>query len=201
VAGLVVITPSAGYVTMGSSIVIGAIAGVVCCLAIELKHKLGYDDALDVVVVHGVGGLVGGILTGVFATEKVNPAIAEVLKAGRGALMLNQFIAIGVTLAFAGIGSYVLAILINKVTRLRSSESAEIKGLDHSYHGEYGYAIPAVSSAQAVTPVTVSSIMMETVTMEPVAFEAGTFESVEVVDEDSSDEELGDLEPNAVNMK
>jgi hypothetical protein len=110
--------------------------------------------------------------------------------------MLNQFIAIGVTLAFAGIGSYVLAILINKVTRLRSSESAEIKGLDHSYHGEYGYAIPAVSSAQAVTPVTVSSIMMETV-----AFESGTFESVEVVDEDSSDEELGDLEPNAVNMK
>ena len=206
VAGLVVITPSAGYVTMGSSIVIGAIAGVVCCLAIELKHKLGYDDALDVVGVHGVGGLVGGILTGVFATEKVNPAIAEVLKAGRGALMLNQFIAIGVTLAFAGIGSYVLAILINKVTRLRSSESAEIKGLDHSYHGEYGYAIPAVSSAQAVTPVTVSSIMMETVTMEPgtletVAFEAGTFESVEVVDEDSSDEELGDLEPNAVDMK
>jgi hypothetical protein len=182
---------------------------------------LGYDDALDVVGVHGVGGLVGGILTGVFATEKVNPAIAEVLKAGRGALMLNQFIAIGVTLAFAGIGSYVLAILINKVTRLRSSESAEIKGLDHSYHGEYGYAIPAVSSAQAVTPVTVSSIMMETVTMETVtmepgtmepgtmepgtletvAFEAGTFESVEVVDEDSSDEELGDLEPNAVNMK
>ena len=156
--------------------------------------------------VHGVGGLVGGILTGVFATEKVNPAITEVLKAGRGALMLNQFIAIGVTLAFAGIGSYVLAILINKVTRLRSSESAEIKGLDHSYHGEYGYAIPAVSSAQAVTPVTVSSIMMETVTMEPgtletVAFEAGRFESVEVVDEDSSDEEWADHEPNAVDMK
>jgi ammonia channel protein AmtB len=186
---------------MGSSIVIGAIAGVVCCLAIELKHKLGYDDALDVVGVHGVGGLVGGVLTGVFATEKVNPAIAEVLKAGRGVLMLNQFIAIGVTLAFAGIGSYVLAILINKVTRLRSSEYAEIKGLDHSYHGEYVYAIPAVTSAQAVTPVTVSSFTMETVAFEAGTFEAGTFDSVVVVDEDSSDEEWADHEPDAVDMK
>jgi ammonium transporter, Amt family len=155
VAGLVVITPAAGFVTTPSAILMGVAAGVVCCLAIELKHKLGYDDALDVVGVHGVGGLMGAILTGVFATDTVNPSIKATLEAGRSTLIINQLIACGVTIAFAGIGSYILAFVINKITRLRSSESAEQKGLDHSYHGEGGYAIPAteIATSAAVTMV------------------------------------------------
>lgn len=137
VAGLVGITPGAGFVGTVPSIIIGIIAGVVCCLGIELKHKLGYDDALDVVGVHGVGGFVGSILTGVFASAAVNPAVP----ANQGALIVNQFIAAGFTIAFAFIGSYVLAFLVEKTIGLRSKEECELKGLDQAYHGESGYGI------------------------------------------------------------
>jgi ammonium transporter, Amt family len=147
VAGLVAITPAAGYVSTASSILIGLIAGVVCCFAIELKHRLKYDDALDVVGIHGVGGLLGALLTGALASTEVNPAIAASLENGRGALMLTQLQAVGATIAFAGIGSYILAVIVNKFVRLRSSESSEIKGLDLSYHGELGYAIPNLGDA------------------------------------------------------
>lgn len=150
VAGLVAITPAAGYVTLGSSIFIGLAAGIVCNFAIELKHKLKIDDALDVVGVHGIGGTLGAILTGVLATPVVNSVVGDSLKEGRGHLILVQFIAIGATIAFAGVGSYVLAMVINKFTRLRSSEKSEIKGLDLAYHGEYGYVIPVPVDASVV---------------------------------------------------
>ena len=142
VAGLVCITPAAGYVSLGSSILIGLVAGVVCNYATEIKHKIKIDDALDVVGVHGVGGAVGALLTGILATEAVNSAVGDSLKGGRMHLIMVQMIAIVVTIAFAGIGSYLLAMIINKFTRLRSSESSEIKGLDLAYHGELGYVIP-----------------------------------------------------------
>ncbi len=142
VAGLVAITPAAGYVDLSSSILIGLAAGVVCNFAIELKHKLKIDDALDVVGVHGIGGTLGAILTGVLATPLVNSAVGDSLKQGRGHLILVQLIAIGATIVFAGAGSYLLAVVINKFTRLRSSEKSEIKGLDLAYHGELGYVIP-----------------------------------------------------------
>ena len=142
VAGLVAITPAAGYVVLSSSILIGLAAGVVCNFAIELKHKLKIDDALDVVGVHGIGGTLGAILTGVLATPLVNSAVGDSLKQGRGHLILVQLIAIGATIVFAGAGSYLLAVVINKFTRLRSSEKSEIKGLDLAYHGELGYVIP-----------------------------------------------------------
>jgi Amt family ammonium transporter len=163
VAGLVAITPAAGYVSTPSAILIGVAAGLVCVFAIELKHKLGYDDALDVVGVHGVGGTLGAILTGALADPAINSAVEGSLKDGRGHLMVVQFQAIGATLAYAGIGTYVLAMIINKVTRLRSSESAEVKGLDHSYHGEQGYVIPGA----APTPATAEKMIEEAVVSEP----------------------------------
>ena len=142
VAGLVAITPAAGYVTLGSAILIGLTAGVVCNFAIELKHKLKIDDALDVVGVHGIGGILGALMTGILATTAVNSAVEGSLKDGRGHLIFVQCIAIVATIVFAGVGSYLLAVVINKFTRLRSSESSEIKGLDLAYHGELGYMIP-----------------------------------------------------------
>ncbi|MBS1727266.1 MAG: ammonium transporter [Armatimonadetes bacterium] len=142
VAGLVAITPAAGFVSLSSSILIGLAAGVVCNFAIELKHKMKIDDALDVVGVHGIGGTLGAILTGVFATATVNSAVEGSLQGGRGHLILVQCIAIVATIVFAGGGSYLLAVIVNKFTRLRSSEKSEIKGLDLAYHGELGYVIP-----------------------------------------------------------
>lgn len=141
VAGLVGITPAAGYVGMGASIAIGLAAGVVCFFAIQLKHKLGYDDALDVVGVHGVGGLLGAILTGVFASKTVNPAsVASILDSvGRGGLIMKQFIAVGAVIAFAGIGTYILAKAIQATIGLRATNEEEDFGMDHAFHGEAGY--------------------------------------------------------------
>lgn len=145
VAGLVGITPAAGFVGVGPAIIIGALAGGVCALAIELKHKLGYDDALDVVGVHGVGGLLGSILTGVFASAQVNPAIASSLEKGQGALILNQVIAAGVTVLLAFVGSYLLGLLVEKTIGLRSHEDCEDKGLDAAYHGESAYHVHPIT--------------------------------------------------------
>jgi Amt family ammonium transporter len=164
VAGLVAITPAAGFVSIPSSILIGVAAGLVCVFAIELKHKLGFDDALDVVGVHGVGGTLGALLTGALADPAINSAVEGSLKDGRGHLMVVQLQAIGATLAYAGIGTYVLAMIINKITRLRSSESAEVKGLDHSYHGEQGYVIPGAT----LTPATAEKMIEDAVIKEPV---------------------------------
>lgn len=164
VAGLVAITPAAGYVTLGSAILIGLAAGIVCNFAIELKHKLKIDDALDVVGVHGIGGLLGALLTGLLATATVNSAVEGSLKDGRGHLVLVQMIAAGATIAFAGVGSYVLAMVINKFTRLRSSESSEIKGLDLAYHGELGYVIPGHKEKEQV-PTIIASV--DSVDLEP----------------------------------
>lgn len=141
VAGLVGITPAAGFVGAGPAIAIGVITGGVCALAIELKHKLGYDDALDVVGVHGVGGIIGSVLTGVFASAAVNPGIAGALEKGQGALIVNQLIAVGITLVFAFVGSYVLGMIVEKTIGLRSKEECELAGLDVAYHGESAYHV------------------------------------------------------------
>lgn len=164
VAGLVAITPAAGFVTLQSAILIGLAAGVVCNFAIELKHKIKLDDALDVVGVHGVGGFLGAILTGLLATASVNSVVGDSLKGGRGHLILVQFIAAGATIVFAGVGSYLLAMVVNKFTRLRSSERSEQRGLDLAYHGELGYIIPTpkdqaiaiVSEVEAMEPATLN---------------------------------------------
>ena len=136
VAGLVVITPAAGFVTMTSSVIMGVIAGVVPYLAVAyLKKILGYDDALDTFGVHGVGGTLGAILTGVFADEKANSVVAG-LKEG---LLMEQFKAVGVTIVWSVVATAVIAILIKVTIGLRVSSETEDTGLDLVEHGEGGY--------------------------------------------------------------
>jgi Amt family ammonium transporter len=139
VAGLVAITPAAGFVAPWASIVIGLIAGVVCYVAVVVKNRFGYDDALDVFGVHGVGGLLGALLTGVFAQKWLNPAGAD------GALFggVKQLMVQGIGVVAAGAYAIVMTIVIWKVvgmvTTIRVSEPDEREGLDTALHGEEGY--------------------------------------------------------------
>src|SRR6185369_7769816 len=105
VAGLVAITPASGFVGPVSSIIIGGLAGALCYAACNLKSKLGYDDSLDVVGVHGVGGSFGAIATGLFASKAVNPAGADGLFYGNPGQLTIQLEAVGATIAFAAIGT------------------------------------------------------------------------------------------------
>ncbi len=147
VAGLVGITPAAGFVTPMSALAIGLIAGIVCFVAVtEVKKRLGYDDSLDAFGVHGVGGFTGAILTGVFANSTVNAVFKDGDKVlpsglleGNGKQVINQLIASLIAVAFGVIGSLVLLFLIDKTIGLRVSGEDEITGLDLSQHGEEGY--------------------------------------------------------------
>lgn len=141
VAGLVAITPAAGYVTIGASLLIGLLAGVGCFFAIDLKHRLGYDDALDVVGVHGVGGLMGAILTGVFADPTVNEAVKASLEKGRMNLIMVQGISVLAVGAFAFTVAWLIGQALSKTIGLRSDEGCEDLGLDMAYHGEEGYKV------------------------------------------------------------
>jgi len=170
VCGLVGITPASGFVTPTAALGIGLVAGVGCFLMVtEVKKRLGYDDSLDVFGVHGAGGLIGALLTGVFATRAINPIFKDGagnplpvgLVDGNPAQVLNQLIGVGITIAMAVIGSYVLLKLVDVAIGLRVSDEEEIRGLDLSQHGEDGYALdfelipaePTVGSlAQASTP-------------------------------------------------
>jgi Amt family ammonium transporter len=141
VGGLVVITPGAGFVTVSSAVIIGVLAGVVPYFACtKLKSALGYDDALDTFGVHGVGGTLGALLTGIFATADVNPNLNLNLKDVVGkTLWLEQLKAMGLTIALSLIGTVVLAYAIKAVIGLRPSIEDEETGLDLSDHGEKGY--------------------------------------------------------------
>jgi Amt family ammonium transporter len=140
VAGLVAITPCAGFVTAGAAVAIGLIAGVACFLAISLKYRFHYDDALDVIGVHLVGGIVGSLLVGVFATKAVNANGADGLLAGGGAHLIGeQALAVGVTMIFSFVVSFALAKLVDATIGLRVSPDEEIEGLDTTQHAETGY--------------------------------------------------------------
>lgn len=141
VAGLVAITPGSGFVSPLSSIVIGAIAGVVCYTACNLKSRFGYDDSLDVVGVHCVGGVTGAILTGVFAQKAVNAAGADGLLFGNPAQLVTQLVAVGATLAYCGVGAFVLFKVVDALVGLRVVEEDEVSGLDLSQHGENAYTL------------------------------------------------------------
>jgi Amt family ammonium transporter len=143
VAGLVAITPASGYVNPGAAIAIGAVAGVVCYLAVRMKSRFGYDDALDVVGVHGVGGIWGALATGVFATVAVNAGAANGLLYGNPRQLLVQAIAVGATIAFAFVGSLILLKVTDAIVGLRVDADAETMGLDLSEHDENGYALEA----------------------------------------------------------
>jgi Amt family ammonium transporter len=141
VAGLVAITPCAGFVGGVAPIVIGFAAGVVCFLAIQLKFKLGYDDSLDVIAVHLVGGILGSILLGVFADTKVNSLGFDGLLFGETDLIVNQLIAVGATILFSGTVSFILAKIIDAVIGLRITPDQEDEGMDQSLHTEAAYAL------------------------------------------------------------
>ena len=148
VAGLVGITPGAGFVTPLAAIAIGLLAGVVCYAAVSLKPRIGYDDALDVVGVHFVGGTLGALATGIFATSLINPAIPTLslglgggLLYGEPVLLLKQLVAVVATIVFAGGGTLGILVVVNAVTRLRAGQDEEILGLDLSQHSERAYAV------------------------------------------------------------
>ena len=140
VTGLVAITPASGFVGPMSAILIGFVAGVLCYLAINLKMKLRYDDSLDVVGIHGVGGTWGALATGLFASKAINPAGNDGLFFGNPSLLTIQ----ALTVAAAWIYSFAMTLIILKILDrtmgLRVSEENEINGLDISQHGEAGYS-------------------------------------------------------------
>ncbi len=133
-AGLVAITPAAGYVTPIAAIPIGLIASFICFTAVGLKEKFGYDDSLDVFGVHGVGGMTGALLTGVFATVG-----ASGLLLGNSGQLLIQLEGIVASVAYAGICTLIIGFLINKTMGFKVSESDENIGLDKTQHGEVAY--------------------------------------------------------------
>ena len=139
VAGLVAITPACGFVSPMSAIVIGLIAGVLCFQACNLKAKLGYDDSLDVVGIHGVGGTTGALLTGVFASSAINPAVPDGLIFGNTGLLWAQLISVGATMVFCFVGALILLKIVDAIIGLRVSEEEERQGLDLSQHGETAY--------------------------------------------------------------
>ena len=143
VAGLVCITPASGFVQPMPALVIGAAAGLVCYAACsKLKGSLGYDDSLDAFGVHGVGGTLGAVLTGIFATTDVNPAGADGLlydPQGGMQLLVGQIVAAAVTIVFAVVVTFVLLKILDATMGLRVSQEKEIQGLDLSEHGEEGY--------------------------------------------------------------
>jgi ammonium transporter, Amt family len=153
VAGLVAITPASGYVGPIGAIFIGLAGGVVCAWAVGLKFRFGYDDSLDVVGVHMVGGIVGALLTGVFADAAINEFGADGLALGGGLTLLGkQALAIVVTLGFAFGVTTLIAKLVDATIGLRVSEEEEMAGLDLSQHAEAGYAF-AEGGGSALGPV------------------------------------------------
>src|SRR5688572_26693879 len=141
VAGLVAITPAAGFVGPVSSILIGAIGGALCYTACNLKSKLGYDDSLDVVGVHGVGGTWGAIATGLFASKAVNEAGADGLFFGNPGQVWTQIVAVAATVAMAVVLTYVILKVVDALVGLRVSDEDEMAGLDLSQHSETAYAM------------------------------------------------------------
>ncbi len=138
VAGLATITPCAGFVTANTAALIGTISGVVCYFAVSLKNRLKWDDALDVWGVHGVGGILGTILLGVFASKLVNPAGADGLLAGNASFLMKQTVAVVGASIYAFVFTYGMLIVINKITPVKVTE-AEEAALDKELHGEEAY--------------------------------------------------------------
>jgi Amt family ammonium transporter len=139
VAGLATITPAAGYVSLPYAVIIGITSGLVCYLAVNLKNKMGWDDALDVWGVHGVGGVLGTILLGVFASTEVNPAGANGLISGETGFFFKQVAATLGAAVYGFVFTYVMLKVINLFTKVRVSESEEDEGLDTALHGEMAY--------------------------------------------------------------
>jgi|CXWL01.1.fsa_nt_gi Amt family ammonium transporter len=177
VAGLVCVTPAAGFVSPLSAIAIGLVAGTVCYVMVcEVKRRFGYDDTLDVFGIHGIGGIFGALLTGVFATSVVNPIFKDSEGKslpvgwidGNPGQIVNQAIGIGITIALASVGSLLILKFVDVVIGLRVSESDEASGLDVSQHGETAYVFEPIieTSLPPDTPATVAMEISPTLAME-----------------------------------
>ena len=139
VAGLATITPAAGFVSTNSAATIGIVSGVICYLAVSMKNRLGWDDALDVWDVHGVGGAIGVIMLGIFASTAVNSGGANGLLSGGTAFFLKETVAVVGASLYAFIFSYLMLVIINKITPVKVSKIEEETGVDQSLHGENAY--------------------------------------------------------------
>jgi Amt family ammonium transporter len=142
VAGLVAVTPAAGYVTPLGAIGIGIGAGVICYVCVSfIKVKLGYDDSLDAFGVHGIGGIWGAVATGLWATTSVNPSGANGLLHGNPRQLWIQLVAVAVTALYSLVATYILLKLVNAFTKVRVEEHDERVGLDLTQHREVGYTL------------------------------------------------------------
>jgi len=144
VAGLVAITPASGFVQPMSALLIGAIAGVFCFLMVTIvKSRFGYDDSLDAFGVHGAGGTIGALLTGVFASSAINPIYGNGKPTGglegNWGQLGNQFIGVAIAWGLSLVGTLILLKIVDMVVGLRVSREEEIEGLDITQHGEEGY--------------------------------------------------------------
>jgi Amt family ammonium transporter len=139
VAGLVGVTPAAGFVNPIGALLIGSIVAAACFFAVSYKVKLGIDDALDTFPVHGVGGTLGAIVTGIFATKAVNSAGADGLLFGNPGQLLTQIIAVVITYVIAAVGTFILIKILEATVGLRPKPDAELQGMDINEHGEEGY--------------------------------------------------------------
>jgi ammonium transporter, Amt family len=148
VAGLVAITPAAGFVSPMSALIIGLIAGVFCFwMVTKVKSRFGYDDSLDAFGVHGAGGTIGALLTGIFASSAINPIFKDAngnvlpsgLFEGNAHQLLNQFVGVASAWVLGIVGTLILLKIVDKLVGLRVTEDQEIQGLDLSQHGEEGY--------------------------------------------------------------
>jgi ammonium transporter, Amt family len=139
VAGLATITPAAGYVSPLTAVIIGIASGIVCYFAVALKNRLHWDDALDVWGVHGVGGGLGIVLLGLFASTAFNPAGSDGLMSGNGAFFIKQLVAAALSSVWAFAFTYGMLWLIDRVTPVKVDQAAEESGLDAALHGETAY--------------------------------------------------------------
>jgi Amt family ammonium transporter len=148
VAGLVAITPAAGFVSPMSALIIGLIAGAFCFwMVTKVKLRFGYDDSLDAFGVHGAGGTIGALLTGIFASSVINPILKDAngnvlpsgLFEGNAHQLGNQFVGVVIAWVLGIVGTLVLLTIVDKVVGLRVTEEQETQGLDLSQHGEEGY--------------------------------------------------------------
>jgi Amt family ammonium transporter len=142
VAGLVAITPAAGFVDIGGALWIGLLVSVFCYFMVAVvKTKLGYDDTLDAFGIHGIGGLWGALATGLFCTTAVNTAGADGLFLGNAAQVGKQFSACAVTILYSAVVTWILCFVVDKVMGLRVSQEDEVMGLDLTQHHERAYTI------------------------------------------------------------
>jgi Amt family ammonium transporter len=152
VAGLVAITPACGFVSPMGSIAIGFAAGIICCLATGLKNIFKFDDALDVVGVHLVGGVLGALLIGFFGTKVINGGGADgVFYGGGWSLLGKEAIAVGATVGYSFVVTYILATILHKTIGLRVTEDDEYAGLDLSQHAESAYENQTYNSGSSLT--------------------------------------------------